>query len=171
MLTAIFIDGGYLEKCANPGVDFAALAERLTENDRLLQTYYYNGYPYDPQHLPKATSQNAVFYENKIRFFRKLETLPKFTCRYGYTMYRDGVFMQKGVDTLIVVDMLTLAARRTVDSIKLLAGDRDLMPGVKAAREFGIIVNLFTFDERSYAKALVNECDNHTLLNKDCTFP
>ena len=169
MLTAIFIDGGYLEKCADPGVDYAALVKRLRGDNRLLQAYYYNGYPYDPQRLSKATPQNIAFFENKMRFFRKLESLPKFTCRYGYTVYREGIFMQKGVDTLIVVDMLTLAARKSVDSIMLLAGDRDLMPGVKAVREFGVIVDLFTFDKKTYAETLVNECDSHTELNRDCS--
>ena len=169
MLTAIFIDGGYLDKCANQGLDYVALSRTLAGNERLLQTYYYNGYPYDPTRIKNPLPQHQEVYDKKTKFFRGLETLAKFTCRYGYTVYRDGIFMQKGVDSLLVVDMLTLAARKTVDSIKLLAGDRDLISGVKAARDFGVVVDLFTFDSKTYAHSLRDECDSHTELNKDGT--
>lgn len=169
MLTAIFIDGGYLDKCADQGLDYVVLSKTLAGSERLLQTYYYNGYPYDPSRLKEPTPKHLEVYDRKTKFFRGLENLSKFTCRYGYTVYREGVFMQKGVDSLLVVDMLTLAARKTVDSIKLLAGDRDLISGVKAARDFGVIVDLFTFDRKTYAHPLKGECDSHTELNKDGT--
>ena len=76
--------------------------------------------------------------------------------------------MQKGVDSLLVVDMLNLAARKTIGSIKLLAGDRDLLAGIKAARDFGVIVDLFTFKKGTYAGALKGECDSWHMLDMDC---
>lgn len=165
MLTAIFIDGGYVDKCANSDVDYAKLIETLAGDSRILQTYYYNGYPYDVSEQKKPDPKHIAFYEKKTKFFRSLESMPKFTCRYGYTVFRNGDFMQKGVDSLLVVDMLTLAARKTVGSIKLLAGDRDFVAGVRAAREFGIIVDLFTFNEGTYAHMLRGECDSWNKLN------
>lgn len=168
MLTAIFIDGGYLDKCANRGIDYIKLSETLAGNERILQTYYYNGYPYDASHDRNPDPTHIETYEKKTKFFRGLETLSKFTCRYGHTVFRNGMFMQKGVDSLLVVDMLTLAARKTVDSIKLLSGDRDLIAGVRAVREFGIIVDLFTFTKGTFALALKGECDSSKELDKNC---
>lgn len=168
MLTAIFIDGGYLDKCANRNIDYLKLAGTLAGSDRVLQTYYYNGYPYDASRDKNPDPSHIITYEKKTRFFRGLEGLPKFTCRYGHTVFRNGAFMQKGVDSLLVVDMLTLAARKTIDSIKLLAGDRDLIAGVQAAREFGVIVDLFTFAKGTFALALKGECDSCAELDKEC---
>ena len=168
MLTAIFIDGGYLDSNANSNIDYARISKTLAGDDRILQTYYYNGYPYDCGKQPKPDPKHLAFFEKKIKFFRALEELPKFTCRFGYTVFRNGMFMQKGVDSLLVVDTLNLAARKTIDSIKLLAGDRDLIAGVKAAREFGVIVDLFTFKKGTYANTLKGECDNWRMLDVDC---
>jgi len=168
MLTAIFIDGGYLDNNAKPNISYIKLSDTLAGNDRILQTYYYNGYPYDCSKQLQPDSKHLMFYEKKIKFFRALEELPKFTCRFGYTVFRKGVFMQKGVDSLLVVDMLNLSARKTIDSIKLLAGDRDLIAGVKSARDFGVIVDLFTFKKGTYANALKGECDSWHMLDVDC---
>jgi uncharacterized LabA/DUF88 family protein len=168
LLTAIFIDGGYLDSNANKTIDYQKLPVTLAGEERILQTYYYNGYPFDCTRQSNPDPKHIAVLERKTKFFRSLEDIPKFTCRYGYTVYRNGTFMQKGVDSLLVVDMLALAARKTVDSIKLLAGDRDLIPGVKAARDFGVIVALFTFKEGTYAHTLRGECDSHQKLDADC---
>jgi uncharacterized LabA/DUF88 family protein len=168
MLTAIFIDGGYLDKCSQKGIDYSKLSATLADGERLLQTYYYNGYPYDASKDSNPDPNHLVTYEKRAKFFRGLEGLPKFTCRYGHTVFRNGTFMQKGVDSLISVDMLTLAARQTIDSIKLLSGDKDLIHAVRAVREFGIIVDLFTFSKGTFANDLKGECDNCRQLDANC---
>ncbi len=44
---------------------------------------------------------------------------------------------QKGVDTLIVLDLVRLAQRRAYDTAFLIAGDRDLAEAVRVAQEEG----------------------------------
>ncbi len=45
---------------------------------------------------------------------------------------------QKGVDTRICIDIVTLAIKRQVDQIILIAGDSDFVPAAKLARREGI---------------------------------
>lgn len=49
---------------------------------------------------------------------------------------------QKGVDSLIVTDMINLARNRAIADIVLLTGDEDMRVGVQQAQEFGVRVHL-----------------------------
>ena len=49
---------------------------------------------------------------------------------------------QKGVDSLIVTDMITLARNRAMAACVLLSGDEDLRVGVQQAQEYGVRVHL-----------------------------
>ena len=53
--TAIFIDGGYLEKIIKKEfseipIEFARLVDVLRDGKELLRTYYYNCLPYQSNH-------------------------------------------------------------------------------------------------------------------------
>lgn len=49
---------------------------------------------------------------------------------------------QKGVDSLIVTDMITLARNRAMAECILLSGDEDLRVGVQQAQEYGVRVHV-----------------------------
>ena len=49
---------------------------------------------------------------------------------------------QKGVDSLIVTDMITLARNRAMAECVLLSGDEDLRVGVQQAQEYGVRAHL-----------------------------
>ena len=49
---------------------------------------------------------------------------------------------QKGVDTLIVLDLVRLAGRGAIDAAILISGDRDLAEAVRAAQDFGLAVSV-----------------------------
>jgi hypothetical protein len=49
---------------------------------------------------------------------------------------------QKGVDSLIVTDMITLARNRAMSDAVLVSGDEDIRVGVQQAQEFGVRVHL-----------------------------
>lgn len=51
---------------------------------------------------------------------------------------------QKGVDTLIALDMVRLAGRGVYDAALLVAGDRDLAEAIKASQDFGARVVVAT---------------------------
>lgn len=100
---------------------FATFAERLT-GTRLLRVYWYDGTSTGPtaQHLALAHLDDV-----KIRL--------------GFV---NSVGEQKGVDSLIVTDMITLARNRSVSDAVLVSGDEDLRVGVQQAQEFGVRVHL-----------------------------
>jgi hypothetical protein len=54
----------------------------------------------------------------------------------------NSVGEQKGVDSLIVTDMIALARNHAMSEAVLLSGDEDLRVGVQQAQEFGVRVHL-----------------------------
>jgi uncharacterized LabA/DUF88 family protein len=180
MRIAIFIDGGYLEKIiknefSEVPIDFSKLVETLVGGRELLRTYYYNCLPYQSN---PPTSEESERFANKERFFSYLRRLPRFSVRLGKLAYRgigsDGkkVFEQKGIDTLLSIDMVNLAATKQVSNIILLAGDSDYIPAVEVAKTHGVGVILYHSHNRdSYHINLWQICDerfpiNQSLINK-----
>lgn len=98
-----------------------AFAERVAAVP-LLRVYWYDGTSTGPtaQHLTLAHLENV-----KVRL--------------GFV---NSVGEQKGVDSLIVTDMITLARNRAISDAVLLSGDEDLRVGVQQAQEFGVRVHL-----------------------------
>ena len=66
---------------------------------------------------------------------------------------------QKGVDTLIALDLVRLAGRSAFDTAVLIAGDRDLAEAVRSAQDFGRRVVVAAPSGRSVAKELVQLAD------------
>jgi hypothetical protein len=88
----------------------------------LLRVYWYDGTSTGPtaQHLTLAHLQNV-----KVRL--------------GFV---NSVGEQKGVDSLIVTDIIALARNRAISDAVLVSGDEDLRVGVQQAQEFGVRVHL-----------------------------
>ena len=98
--------------------DFAARISGVP----LLRVYWYDGTSTGPtaQHLTLAHLQDV-----KVRL--------------GFV---NSVGEQKGVDSLIVTDMIALARNRAISDAVLVSGDEDLRVGVQQAQEFGVRVHL-----------------------------
>lgn len=75
---------------------------------------------------------------------------------------------QKGVDSLIVHDLITLAHERAVATIFLLAGDEDLREGVAAAQRLGVQVVLIGIptSRPNQSDPLMREADEVLLLEE-----
>ncbi len=76
---------------------------------------------------------------------------------------------QKGVDSLIIMDLIELARNHAISDAVLLSGDEDLRVGVQLAQSFGVRVHLLgvepTRGNQSYL--LLQEADTTTEWNKD----
>ena len=137
---AVFVDAGYLfaqgskELCGakqirgNIRLDHTALVDALkgfAENISglpLLRIYWYDG-----------TSQGPTTQHIELAYLKDMKV------RLGFV---NSVGQQKGVDSLIVTDMLTLARNRAMADCTLLSGDEDLRVGVQQAQEYGVRVHL-----------------------------
>ncbi len=76
---------------------------------------------------------------------------------------------QKGVDSLLVRDLMTLARERAVATAILLAGDEDLREGVVAAQDMGVRVVLIGIEPAgrpNQAGTLAREADERVMLEK-----
>lgn len=97
---------------------FAEAASKLP----LLRIYWYDGTSQGPtsQHIALAGQTDV-----KVRL--------------GFV---NSQGQQKGVDSLIVTDMITLARNRAMAECVLLSGDEDLRVGVQQAQQHGVRVHL-----------------------------
>lgn len=137
---AVFVDAGYLfaqgsvalsgKKATRSGLDFdhnkaisaiSELSQKVTGLP-LLRIYWYDGTSTGPtaQHLSLAHMSGV-----KVRL--------------GFVNTSGE---QKGVDSLIVTDMINLARNRAMSDAVLLSGDEDLRVGVQQAQEFGVRIHL-----------------------------
>ncbi len=68
---------------------------------------------------------------------------------------------QKGVDSLIVTDLIDLARNRAISDALILSGDEDIRIGVQVAQTYGIRVHLLGIKpaEGSQSESLMMEAD------------
>lgn len=137
---AVFVDAGYLfaqgsalltgqkKQRGDITLDVAAVLTALTEHAErvsgvpLLRIYWYDGTSIGP-----TTQHTAIAHMAGVKI------------RLGF-VNRAGE--QKGVDSLIITDMISLARNRAMSDVVLLSGDEDLRVGVQQAQEFGVRVHL-----------------------------
>jgi uncharacterized LabA/DUF88 family protein len=117
----------------------------------LLRAYWYDG---APDYVP--TQDHLA-----------IASLPRVKLRLGRLVTERRGVRQKGVDSLIVHDLITLAHERAVSTVYLLAGDEDIREGVAAAQRFGVQVILLGIRTRkpNQSLPLIRESDEHVFLD------
>jgi uncharacterized LabA/DUF88 family protein len=150
-VTAVFIDGGYLDKVLlhdhqSQRIDFEKLVAEMVASDELLRAYYYHCLPY--QGTPPTDDQRAR-YAAIHRFVTALRLLPRFEVRLGKLAFRGHdangapIFVQKRVDCMVGVDMALLAGKGKITRVVLLTGDSDYIPAIEAVKREGVLVTLW----------------------------
>ena len=137
---AVFVDAGYLfaqgsielsgEKQGRGAIELeydkvASTLRRFAERASdlpLLRIYWYDGSNQGP-----TTAQIAIARLDDVKV------------RLGFV---NSSGKQKGVDSLIVTDMIALARNGAMAECVLLSGDEDLRVGVQQAQELGVRVHL-----------------------------
>jgi len=143
----IFIDGNNLyhslkHVVGRTNLDFHKFSARLVGERHLIRTYYYNA--------PLNREDDDEKHRMQQSFFDSLDSVPYLTKRFGRLEKRvvrhnlpDGTFIstptyvEKGVDTHIVIDMLTFAFKDTYDTAVLVSGDEDFTIVVEQIKEVG----------------------------------
>ena len=140
---AVFVDAGYLfaqgsaavtgskKPRANVVLDapealaaLKALAAEKAPDCKLLRIYWYDG----AIGGARPTTDQAV-----------LANLDDVKLRLGFV---NSSGQQKGVDSLIVTDLIELARLKSVSDAILLSGDEDVRVGVQIAQNYGVRVHL-----------------------------
>ncbi len=77
---------------------------------------------------------------------------------------------QKGVDSLIVRDLMRLSQNRAISTAYLLGGDEDLREGMVEAQEMGVrvvLVGIEPFTQQNQAGTLIREADDVIVLGRE----
>jgi hypothetical protein len=138
--TAVFVDAGYLfaagsmlivgEKLPRGqlNLDYDAVLKQFGDLTAeltglpLLRIYWYDGTATGP-----TPQQLALAYRPSVKL------------RLGFVNQQG---QQKGVDSLVVTDLINLARNRAMADALLLTGDEDIRVGVQQAQEYGVRVHL-----------------------------
>jgi uncharacterized LabA/DUF88 family protein len=163
--TAIFVDAGYLfaqgstalTSAKKPRSDLqlngtAAIAElgavvlAKTGRAELLRVYWYDG---------------AIGFKGPTLEQTALAHMDNVKLRLGFV---NSMGQQKGVDSLIVTDLIDLARNQAITDAVLLSGDEDVRIGVVIAQSFGVRVHLIGIhpSRGSQSKQLLQEADTTT---------
>jgi len=171
---AIFIDAGYLEKVIakelqGVKIDYGAFAREVAGNRDILRTYYYNCPPYQSNPPTVAESKRKAKAD---KFYAALQRLPRFEVRLGRLEKRTcktcGAtdLRQKRADLMLGVDLVNLSAKGQITTAILVAGDSDLLPAVRAAKDSGVLVHLYHGGPQNPPhRDLSTSCDDRTLLS------
>jgi hypothetical protein len=127
--------------------DLCSQARRVVDNLPLLRTYWYDATP-----GPRLSMEQLA-----------LAMLPGVKLRIGVL---NNMGRQKGVDSLIVTDMIDLARNRAIADAVLMTGDEDLRVAVQVAQSFGVRVHLLGAGDisRNVSEFLQMEADSVTTL-------
>lgn len=96
----------------------------MEPNARILRIYWYDGISPNRGPSPEQTA---------------LGQAPNIKLRLGFV---NSQGQQKGVDSLIVTDLIDLARNNAISDALILAGDEDLRVGVQVAQTYGVRVHL-----------------------------
>ncbi len=171
--TAVFIDGGYLQKVLkdefnSPRIDFTKLAKHLAGGE-MLRTYYYNCPPYqsDP-----PTQKERELKRNADRFYNRLRDLEDFELRLGKLAYRGeaknggALFVQKQIDIMLAIDIVMLATKGSIKRAIVLTGDSDLLPAIQVAKDEGVKVVLVHGTSHAAHHELIQASDRTIRLDQ-----
>lgn len=179
--TILFIDGGYLSfisKHFGGGKLLRYKIEKFAVNiakevDLYCQKIYF--YIAPPFQSPKPSQEESKRKANYDKFIEKLKFVkPTIVVREGRLQKIDQTFQQKGVDTLMTMDLLKVSQNKNIKKIILITSDTDFVPIIKEIKEtYGIeiILAYFTDRKRKSAFSLSNHLwkviDNKILIKKE----
>lgn len=136
----VFIDAGHVREIlksmfGTDGLKYEPFVQILTDEKlrisgplfERIRVYYYDAIPdvKDPTH------------QESISYLERVKRLPGFEIRTGNLKKDSRGYKQKGVDSLIAIDMLSKAYEEHYDIVILVTGDEDLLPIVKAVKDAG----------------------------------
>jgi uncharacterized LabA/DUF88 family protein len=117
--------------------------QAVAPDARLLRVYWYDGVPRGAQTTPQQD---------------EIAIAPYVKLRLGIIRSDGG---QKGVDSLIVLDLIELARNRAITDALIVSGDEDIRAGVLVAQNHGVRVHLLSVGAARFSQSpdLVKEAD------------
>src|SRR5271157_752040 len=160
---AVIIDGGYWRKVEEQlkirNIDLCGFTDHLCIPAYRIRSFYFDG----------RTQQNQSFHDY-------LQIQDRFDVILGDVVQREAfcphcnqsfsIDTQKRVDVALAVELVHLATAKHVDLIVLIAGDRDFLPAVTAAKHEGVIVRLIHGYASTVSTQLYQNVDERVEITK-----
>ena len=178
--TLVFIDAGYLSKISkyfgngkHIKLDLIQFSFFLAQKQNLSceHVFYYTAPPFQSYPPTPNESKLKAGYDS---FIRKMKRNSLITIREGRLQKIGTSFTQKGVDTLLTIDLCQEPLERKMKTIILLAADTDFVPVINQLRnKHHIQVILYYFTDRmrnsafSMSNHILTVCDKKVLLKKE----
>jgi len=160
---AVFIDGSNLyhalrSNFSRQDLKFTDFIKQLTGSRRLFRAYYYN--------VLQDPTQRADAHRDQQDFLGALRETPYLEVRLGGMKLAQGVPVEKGIDVMIVTDLLNLAWEDLYDVAVLVSGDSDFAYALQAVKNLGKYVEVAYF-ESNVSKDILDVADNKHLIDKN----
>jgi len=182
--TLVFVDAGFLSKLSKYfgngkylSYDVIRFSENLSKKENLncIKIFYYTAPPFQSERPEK---NEKLRKDNYDRFINKLKQQNDFIIREGRCQRirvssDDFKFCQKGVDTLMTMDLVSIPIKfPKIKRIILIACDSDFVPVINQLREFNLEIILYTYFTKrrntnfSRSFHLINSVSRYVKLTK-----
>ncbi|MCH7567979.1 MAG: NYN domain-containing protein [Nanoarchaeota archaeon] len=176
--TIVFIDGGYLSfisKFFGKGKPLRYKMEVFASNlakargAECKKIYFYTAPPYQSSNPTPEENKRKANYD---KFVSKLKEA-KIIVREGRCQKIDNTYQQKGVDTLLTIDLSRIPRIEGISDVIVLTSDTDFVPIINDLSEDGINVILAYFTDKkrksglSLSNHLWNSCKDKIKIRKE----
>jgi len=157
--TIVFIDGGYLSfisKFFGKGKPLKfkveVFAKNLAKSSGLncKKIYFYTAPPYQGSNSTDDENKRKASYD---RFILKLKEVG-IIIREGRCQKINNNYQQKGVDTLLTIDLLRIPRLEGISDVIVLTSDTDFVPIIADLSQDGINVILAYFSDKKRKSGL-----------------
>jgi uncharacterized LabA/DUF88 family protein len=136
---AIFIDGSNLYHALKSNfnrydLNFTEFVSKLCGTRRLFRAYYYN--------VLQDPTQRVEAHRDQQDFLNALRETPYLEVRLGGTKLAQGVTVEKGIDVMLVTDLLNFAWKDMYDVAVVVSGDADFAYALQAVKSLGKSVEI-----------------------------
>ena len=158
----VFIDGsnlyhGLRSSFNRYDLNFAEFVNKLSGSRKLFRAYYYN--------VLQDPTQRAEAHREQQDFLNTLRGTPYLEVRLGGTKLAQGVPVEKGIDVMLVTDLLNFGWEDLYDVAILVSGDSDFAYALQAVKNMGKYVEVAYF-ETNVSKDILDVADNKHLLDQ-----
>lgn len=158
--TVVFLDAGFLSKLSKYmgngsyiKFNIKEFSKKIAKKKNLFCTdiYYYTAPPF--QSTPPSFEEKKR-KESYDSFLKKINSDKMITVREGRvqkikTSNSTIEYKQKGVDTLLTMDLMLVPLKNEIKTIILVACDSDFVPVIQSLQKLGIKIILYTYFEKS----------------------